>query len=261
MAKAAHHARTSSGARRKSPADADLIPRAKVLVIENDPERLAIFRAMFPDRLVVAPTYDRAVEAMSSRRFRAVYIDHDLDDTDRNGQDVAYWMARDLPRSKRPDIAIIHSTNIRGALGVQKTLEAAGFNVVSDPFPPKRFEQVVARASLTTRLHLFRTPFGTWTHSSFHLRQFAAVYLPDPEYYSQRMAGVVSELGREEWAKAKRRAEECVAKNKGRCQGFSTTYAGAEELLGKLGSEVLKGGVFEAAEVMEVPARRDHAIE
>jgi CheY-like chemotaxis protein len=243
------------GEARASRTDADLNPRARVLVIENDAVRLAVFRAMFPGRYTVASTYAEAVAAMRGRRrFRAVYLDHDLDDGDQNGQDVAAWMTTRLPQSARPDIVVVHSTNARGALGIQTTFATAGVPALCDPFPPARFKRVVERARLAAKLHMFATPYGRWTRVSLHPAMFAAVYLQNPDHFLRMQQGLISEAGRAEWERLRGHALRRLAAHQGVCAGIATSRAAAEEMLRAAGDEVREGGVFEATEVMQVPA-------
>jgi hypothetical protein len=103
-------------------------------VLEDDPSRLAHFRALFPG-CVTAETYRGAVAALRGERFDEVYLDHDIPG-DKNGCDVAYWMTTKLARRRRPRVVVVHSLNRAGAMAIRLTLEGAGFTVASRPYSP-----------------------------------------------------------------------------------------------------------------------------
>jgi hypothetical protein len=58
------------------------------------------------------------------------------------------------------------------------------------------------------------------------------VYVPDPEHYAQKMADAVSEVGREEWAEAKRHGAITRA-------GVTETARRVHVLVGAIGREGL----------------------
>jgi CheY-like chemotaxis protein len=107
--------------------------RRRILVVENDPERLDQFRNRFGPTMVEARDFRQATAALSKHRFAEVWLDFDLNGR-RNGADVAYAM-RTLPRRRRPTRVVCHSTNLRGAHAVFVTLKNVGFNVETQPFP------------------------------------------------------------------------------------------------------------------------------
>ena len=114
-------------------------PRGRTtLVVDDSPERLGFFRERLPG-CMVATSYDEAVAALGRRRFWTVFLDFDIVGP-RSGADIAYWMARRLPRARRPRV-LVQSTNGRGALAIEVTLRSAGFEVEAQPFPPAILER------------------------------------------------------------------------------------------------------------------------
>jgi len=113
----------------------------RVLVVENDPDRLAVLRRRFRSaRLTVATGYSDAIKALRACRFDVVLLDHDLGGS-RNGCDVAFWMRR-LPVARRPVRVLVHSSSVRGALAIATTLKWVGVRVevrhYEQPYEPGR---------------------------------------------------------------------------------------------------------------------------
>src|SRR3990172_9753181 len=109
-------------------------PTLRVLVVDDDPERREYFRRRFRSA-VLATNYAEDVRALAGERFDLVLLDHDLRDRARNGQDIADFMTRRLPRRCRPKV-VIHRTNTRGAYAMLVALRSTGFEVESVPFIP-----------------------------------------------------------------------------------------------------------------------------
>jgi CheY-like chemotaxis protein len=107
----------------------------RVLVVEDDRERVEALKRRFRSTTVrVATNYRNAVTALALERFDLVSLDHDIDDRDRNGQDIAAFMATRLGRRRRPACVLVHSTNPAGSYGIYTTLKHAGFDVDAKPF-------------------------------------------------------------------------------------------------------------------------------
>ena len=105
----------------------------RVFVLEDNPQRLELFRKTFPD-CVTAVSYPEAIAALEGPRFDLIYLDHDIPGSE-NGADVAFWMTR-MPREKWPDKVIVHSWSVRGSLAIYVTLKRVGFEVVQERYPP-----------------------------------------------------------------------------------------------------------------------------
>jgi hypothetical protein len=106
------------------------------LILDDSTERLEVFGSRFPGCVLVS-TYEEAIQAMNGERFDEVWLDHDLG-TLRNGCDVAYWMATELPPIKLPGRVIVHSWNPAGARAIATTLQPVGINAEISPFNPDR---------------------------------------------------------------------------------------------------------------------------
>jgi CheY-like chemotaxis protein len=94
-----------------------IAPDWKVLVLEDMPERIAWFKERLP-QAVYATTADAAIEALKSREFRAVFLDHDLHWMHANntivkgtGKEVALY----LKKTSFPGVIVIHSKHDEAA--------------------------------------------------------------------------------------------------------------------------------------------------
>lgn len=108
----------------------------RVLVLEDNPERLDFFRHFFPG-CVTATSYPEAVSALAGPRFDEIWLDHDIGGTE-NGADVAFWMATKLPRANWPDRVVVHSWSVPGSLAITQTLRRIGMPVEQRKYPPTR---------------------------------------------------------------------------------------------------------------------------
>lgn len=124
----------------------------RILVLDDDKERHQAFARNFDGHDVVhVETYDSALAALLKQpRFDVVYLDHDLNDFEAqsyapgdsmyegprelDGQDVAVFMARELPESKHPELVVVHSWNPSGADAMVSTLRRANFSVRRESF-------------------------------------------------------------------------------------------------------------------------------
>lgn len=98
-----------------------------VLVLEDMPERIAWFKERIPHAVYVT-TADEAMEVLSSREFRVVFLDHDL-----------HWMHADnsifkgtgkevathLAKVNFQGIVVIHSKNDTGVKSMLNILPGA----------------------------------------------------------------------------------------------------------------------------------------
>jgi len=107
-----------------------------VLILEDDPERMKLFKVMFVrDQMDHAPNAKQAKEFLSQNQYDLVMLDHDLNDKhlanpdnmnhEGTGQDVAKFMAR---MKNPPPFAFVHSWNPPGAKAIAKILKEADIN-------------------------------------------------------------------------------------------------------------------------------------
>jgi CheY-like chemotaxis protein len=124
-----------------------------ILVLDDDLDRHYTFARVFADakhQSVHVQTVAKCIEALKETKFDLVYLDRDLSDfCDENkvvgmygtqeftGEDVANWMAKELPEERRPKEVVVHSWNQPGAARMILTLRDAGFNVRYKCFNPK----------------------------------------------------------------------------------------------------------------------------
>lgn len=106
---------------------------SNVLVVDDNPVRLAWFRARLANVKLVETTTD-AIEALKTETFGIAFLDHDLGPEDYelyvkgqtrrvgNGQEIARWM---LDNNRIPDVVVIHSWNPDGANAMKDILPKA----------------------------------------------------------------------------------------------------------------------------------------
>ncbi len=80
--------------------------------------------------MCIARNYADAVRSLRAAPFDLVLLDHDLDDSRHNGQDVAAFMATRLGSRRRPEV-LVHSTNPAGAFGIYLTLKRSGYEALA----------------------------------------------------------------------------------------------------------------------------------
>ena len=101
----------------------------KILVIEDSDCRIQVFKARWPD-CVVVKNYRAAIRNLKSQVFDVVWFDHDLGGN-KTGYDVALWM---MDNAKFPVKAYVHSWNAAGAQRIKAVLDEAGVECVVEPF-------------------------------------------------------------------------------------------------------------------------------
>jgi len=108
-----------------------------VLVLEDDPSRIAQFRNM-SDEITIVSTVSEAIQLLTDYTWRTLYLDHDLNkesfvDSDRIdcGMELVRWITKNKPII--PSI-IVHSANRKGSNLMYQTLKEVGYNVVQSPW-------------------------------------------------------------------------------------------------------------------------------
>ena len=111
-----------------------LNPKFSVLVVEDNPERIAYFREKLKGYdLTVATTPAEGVKAVESRRFDVVFLDHDavpvfVKPDDPNHDTMTFFpVAKALAAQKYNGNVIIHSFNPVGAIRMQILLGRTAF--------------------------------------------------------------------------------------------------------------------------------------
>jgi CheY-like chemotaxis protein len=123
----------------------------RVLIVEDDPERMVGFNKWFlpeGDKIFWAKTAAAGIEALGFDTFDLVMLDHDLADAhymniehtaeaaanfalEHTGQDVArHIAAMDNP----PPFVFVHSWNPTGAIAMENILKDAGIRTFRSPF-------------------------------------------------------------------------------------------------------------------------------
>lgn len=103
----------------------------KILVVEDDAERVSTFYKMFADHdLVIANTARVAIDILKQMRFAIIFLDHDLGNrvyvssSDPNtGMAVAKGVVETINSDSR---FIVHSWNPAGAENIRSYLCSAG---------------------------------------------------------------------------------------------------------------------------------------
>lgn len=122
------------------------IPLLRLLLIEDNHERIRLFESWMPSdvRLVVASSAGRAIGLLKTIRrnddspYAGILLDHDLQDqivteVDRflSGTNVLQFIIQHMP----PDVPIlVHSMNYRRAIDLVQKLRGARFDVTRIPF-------------------------------------------------------------------------------------------------------------------------------
>lgn len=121
----------------------------RVLIVEDDPERMVGFKKWFQgDKIFWAKTAAAGIEALEFDSYDLVMLDHDLADEhymniehtaeaaaayamEDTGQDVARFIATmDNP----PPFVFVHSWNPTGAVAMENILKGAGISTFRSPF-------------------------------------------------------------------------------------------------------------------------------
>lgn len=119
--------------------------KLKILVLEDDKNRIASFKKAFEHRFDV--TYvDQAAKCVDvmfdaanlGEAFDVIFLDHDLggqvyvnEEESNTGSEVVRWMIEDdRPALEQPQI-VIHSMNTPAAINMENNLKRAGFEFVN----------------------------------------------------------------------------------------------------------------------------------
>jgi hypothetical protein len=124
----------------------------KILVLDDNPERLRIFGEWFREHEVILTNcYGDCVQALiSDSPFDLVHLDHDLNDfgkkskmagmygeNELTGADVAWYITVELAEAKWPRKVIIHSWNPDGARNMLNLLrDRTSIPTTYEPFTP-----------------------------------------------------------------------------------------------------------------------------
>lgn len=109
----------------------------KVLVLDDDPERIRWFREQYnapTDIVDWVQTVEAAINYLSVGRYHKVYLDHDLGTEPAVGRDVAKWMIRTKFSNDTP--IRVHSVNAVSGPKITRELRDAGYDAYWLPFPP-----------------------------------------------------------------------------------------------------------------------------
>lgn len=89
------------------------VTQASVFILEDDPERIEIFKRAFGSSNVVS-TQDvkEAINLLRVKKFAKVFLGRDLSNNVKNGEDVAWQMEQEKLCSDTP--VVIHSENTHG---------------------------------------------------------------------------------------------------------------------------------------------------
>jgi len=107
----------------------------RLLMLEDDPERVKHFYEMFEDQcLVIVNSADDAISFVTTSKFDAIFLDHDLGGktyVDSDNKNTGYQVAKVIPQSINSTTPIIiHSWNGVGAKRMQNALKDQDAQVV-----------------------------------------------------------------------------------------------------------------------------------
>ena len=140
-------------------------PKQRILVLDDNPQRLNVFAQWFKDHdVVLTNCYGDCIQAfLSNERFDLVHLDHDLNDfgnkstmpsmygggaSELTGADVAWFIAYELPESKRPSKVVIHSWNPDGAKAMYDILSSLILTIRAPFEPPKGWNDQIEQIDL-----------------------------------------------------------------------------------------------------------------
>jgi CheY-like chemotaxis protein len=112
---------------------------AKILILEDDPDRMKIFRLALEERheIMHVETAQQAIDCLEFQVFDVVFLDHDLggetyvsEANVNTGSEVARYMATGLGCTWYAMPIVIHSMNIPAAEKMEHKLRAAGYSNV-----------------------------------------------------------------------------------------------------------------------------------
>ncbi len=100
----------------------------KIFVLEDDPERISWFKKTFDDcEISFTKDTSEARKKLKNNKYDLIFLDRDLSNPYRNGEDVAWEMAR--YKLAQDTTIIIHTENARGQRVMKKYLEKYHNNV------------------------------------------------------------------------------------------------------------------------------------
>ncbi len=115
-----------------------------VFLLDDDTRRHRWFRKRFVnDELDITDQIEEARELLSTNKYDAIFLDHDLipehyetsdHDDERTGVAIAFWLAEN--HHVQPSaMIIVHTRNADGAIRMVEKLRDAGRQVEYVPFP------------------------------------------------------------------------------------------------------------------------------
>ena len=113
--------------------DIGRVASSSVFVLEDDQERIDIFKAAYGQgNIVTTKSVKAALDLLRTRKFAKVFLDRDLSSNTETGEDVAWHMEREGLCKTTP--VVIHSENTRGQRVMAKYLGKYHHNVTVMPF-------------------------------------------------------------------------------------------------------------------------------
>jgi CheY-like chemotaxis protein len=108
----------------------------KILVLEDDPNRITLFKKWFKDHdMDMTDQADQAKMFLDAKIYDVIFLDHDLDGrvyVDSNEKNTGYQVAEHMPKSLNTTTrTIVHSHNSAGA---KKMISVIGSNATHGPF-------------------------------------------------------------------------------------------------------------------------------
>jgi CheY-like chemotaxis protein len=107
----------------------------EILILDDDQVRHDWFRSAFAaenHRSVLS--YGDAIVALKAQRYDVIFLDHDLNEEEFTGADVACYIANEMPEEMRPKMVWIHSMNPVGASNIESIIRKAGIKTRRVPF-------------------------------------------------------------------------------------------------------------------------------
>lgn len=111
----------------------------RILILEDDEERVSAFRRRYPQAVIVKSATDCI--KLLSEEWDLVYLDHDLGTATfgtTKREDCGYEIVRHIqehkPENLKPTEFVVHSSNPVGAKRMIDDLGRAGYNATHVPF-------------------------------------------------------------------------------------------------------------------------------
>ncbi len=104
----------------------------KILLVEDNHNRIELFKQWIPVNLDVAENATDAIELLKKQNYDLFLLDHDLGDrvyVDSSDENTGYRVAKYIVENDISGIVIVHSCNVVGARNIKNILPRSQLNM------------------------------------------------------------------------------------------------------------------------------------